>query len=98
MSSRKILIISYYWPPSGGVGVQRWMNFAIQLKHRRWEPIIYTPENPQFEVRDEGLITTVKGIRVVKTPIWEPFDLFHKITGNREKEKCSTRLGAGKVQ
>ncbi len=92
MSSRKILIISYYWPPSGGVGVQRWMNFAIQLKHRRWEPIIYTPENPQFEIRDEGLITTVKGIRVVKTPIWEPFDLFHKITGNRERKNVQQGL------
>lgn len=85
MSGTKILIITYYWPPSGGVGVQRWMHFARNLKERGWEPIIYTPENPQFEVKDEALLEVVKGIQVIQSPIWEPFSIFHKITGNKER-------------
>ncbi len=92
MHSKKILIISYYWPPSGGVGVQRWMNYSLQLKNRDWEPIVFTPENPQFEVKDLKLADKVHEIPVVKLPIWEPFNLFHKITGNRERKNVQQGL------
>lgn len=83
--NQKILIITYYWPPSGGVGVQRWMNFALQLKKKGYEPMILTPSNPQFSVTDEGLLEKVKDIAIYKVPIWEPFDLFHKLTGNKNQ-------------
>ncbi|MEQ9465821.1 MAG: hypothetical protein RLN88_00335 [Ekhidna sp.] len=91
-TNRKILIITYYWPPSGGVGVQRWMNFALQLKKRGWDPMVLTPENPQFEIRDEKLLERVKNIPVIKLPIWEPFDLFHRITGNKNRENVQQGL------
>lgn len=86
MKGKKILIVTYYWPPSSGVGVQRWMNYSIQLKKLGWEPIIYTPENPQFELKDPSLLEKVRDIRVVKTKIWEPFNFFHRLTGNRNKQ------------
>ncbi|MEQ9232236.1 MAG: glycosyl transferase, partial [Cyclobacteriaceae bacterium] len=89
MNEKKVLIVTYYWPPSGGVGVQRWMNYAIQLKRLGWEPIIYTPENPQFELKDASLLEKVKDIRVVKTKIWEPFNFFHRLTGNRNKKSVT---------
>lgn len=92
MSNRKILIISYYWPPSGGVGVQRWLNYALELKKLGWEPIIYTPENPQFEIKDESQLEKVKDLRVIKTKIWEPFDFFHKITGNKNRKNVQQGL------
>lgn len=92
MSSKKILIISYYWPPSGGVGVQRWMNFALQLKAKGWEPIVLTPSNPQFEIRDEKLLERVKGIGVHTVPIWEPFNLFHKLTGGKNRNNVQQGL------
>lgn len=91
-SNRKILIISYYWPPSGGVGVQRWMNFALQLKAKGWEPMLLTPENPQFEIKDENLLERVKEIPTIKLPIWEPFDLFHKLTGNKDRKNVQQGL------
>ncbi|MEQ8905972.1 glycosyltransferase [Ekhidna sp.] len=97
-SSRKILIITYYWPPSGGVGVQRWMNFALQLKKKGWEPIVLTPENPQFEIKDEKLLEKVKDIRVEKLTIWEPFNLFHKLTGNKNRENVQQGLVLEKSQ
>lgn len=87
-----MLIITYYWPPSGGVGVQRWMHFAINLKKLGWEPIIYTPSNPQFDIRDEDLRDLVSGIRVVHQPIWEPFSIFHRLTGKKNKDKVQQGL------
>lgn len=92
MNSRKILFITYYWPPSGGVGVQRWMNFSLQLKQKGWEPIILTPENPQFEVKDSSLIEKVKDIPVYKLPIWEPFNLFHQLTGGKNRKNIQQGL------
>lgn len=91
-SSKKILIITYYWPPSGGVGVQRWLNFTLQLQKIGWDPIVLTPENPQFEVRDEKLSERVKDVKTVKIPIWEPFNLFHKLTGNKDRENVQQGL------
>ena len=92
MASKKILIISYYWPPSGGVGVQRWMNFALQLKERGWDPVVLTPENPQFEIKDEQLLDRVKEIVVKRVPIWEPFDLFHSLTGQKDRKNVQQGL------
>ncbi|MEP0369141.1 MAG: glycosyl transferase [Cyclobacteriaceae bacterium] len=87
MSDKKVLIITYYWPPSGGVGVQRWLHFAINLKKMGIEPVIYTPSNPQFEIQDEELLKLASDIEVIKKPIWEPFQLFHKLTGSKNKGK-----------
>tara|TARA_A100001015_G_scaffold315904_1_gene428866 strand:- start:262 stop:1551 length:1290 start_codon:yes stop_codon:yes gene_type:complete len=98
MLSKKILIITYYWPPSGGVGVQRWMNFALQLEKLGWEPHILTPENPQFEIKDEKLLTRVQHLKTYRLPIWEPFQLFHKITGNKERKNVQQGLVMEKSQ
>ena len=92
MPPKKILIVTYYWPPSGGVGVQRWMNFALQLEKKGWEPIILTPENPQFEIKDEQLTSRVKHLETHKVPIWEPFQLFHQITGGKERKNIQQGL------
>jgi hypothetical protein len=92
MTNRKILIITYYWPPSGGVGVQRWLHYALELKKLGWEPIIYTPENPQFEIKDESQLKMAAELRVIKTNIWEPFDVFHKLTGNKNRKNVQQGL------
>ena len=44
---RRVLIITYYWPPTGGSGVQRWLKFAKYLPSQGWQPVIYTPSNPE---------------------------------------------------
>lgn len=92
MAKRKVLIITYYWPPSSGVGVQRWMNFAINLQKMDWQPVIYTPSNPQFDIHDEQLLEEVSHIKVIKRPIWEPFNIFHRLTGNKNKENVKQGL------
>ena len=73
---KKVLIITYYWPPSAGSGVQRWLKFTKYLPKYNWKPIIYTPENPYFELNDQALLKDVPPEAVIwKTPIWEPYIL-----------------------
>ncbi|HSY76775.1 MAG TPA: glycosyl transferase family 1, partial [Bacteroidia bacterium] len=66
---KKVLIITYYWPPSGGAGVQRWLKFVKYIREYGWEPIVYTPENPESPTNDDSLAKDVPdGVRVLKTP------------------------------
>ena len=51
----KVLIITYYWPPAGGPGVQRWLKFVKYLRDYGIEPVVYVPENPHYPLLDEGL-------------------------------------------
>lgn len=79
---KKVLIITYYWPPSGGSGVQRWLKFVKYLPAFGWEPHVLTPENPSFGVRDPSLEKNVPPeAEVMRLPIWEPYDLFFRIAG-----------------
>ena len=73
MINKKILIISYYWPPSGGSGVQRWLNFSNQLSAKGWNITVFTALNPKYPLIDNTLSKYVnKSIKVVKIPIFEP--------------------------
>ncbi|MBC7863828.1 MAG: glycosyl transferase family 1 [Bacteroidia bacterium] len=94
---KKVLIITYYWPPSGGSGVQRWLKFAKYLPEFGWEPIIFTVENGEFPVIDESLLKEIpKGLTVIKKPIWEPFNLYKKFTGQKKEEKFGHGFAAEK--
>jgi glycosyltransferase involved in cell wall biosynthesis len=77
---KRVLIITYYWPPSSGSGVQRWLKFAKYLPQFGWEPVIFTPENPDFELKDTTLLREVDPrLEVLKFPIWEPYKLFRNL-------------------
>ena len=79
---KKALIITYYWPPSGGSGVQRWLKFAKYLPEFNWEPIIYTPENPDMSIQDADLSNDVSAnLKVIKRPIIEPYALGRLLGG-----------------
>lgn len=83
--NKKVLIITYYWPPSGGGGVQRWLKFSKYLPEFGWEPIVFTPENPDFDLKDESLVNDVsKQLEVLKFPIWEPYQIFKRLSGKKE--------------
>ncbi|MCB0797505.1 MAG: glycosyltransferase [Chitinophagales bacterium] len=82
---KRVLIISYYWPPVGGAGVQRWLKHARYLPDFGWKPIIYTPENPDLSITDESLLQDVSQDQEIwRTPIREPYDLYRKLVGKRE--------------
>ncbi len=78
---KKVLIVTYYWPPSGGSGVQRWLKFVKYLPSFGWQPFVFTPENPSFEMRDDTLMKDVPTeAEVIRFPIWEPYGLFRNIS------------------
>ncbi|HOA10445.1 MAG TPA: glycosyl transferase family 1, partial [Tenuifilaceae bacterium] len=84
---RRILVITYYWPPSGGVGVQRWLKFVKYLRLYGWEPVVYTPENPESFYDDESLLNDIpEGVEVIKTRIWEPYKIYKRITGTKNEK------------
>lgn len=99
MQNKKVLIITYYWPPSGGSGVQRWLKFVKYLTRMGWEPYVYTPENPSFTIKDESLLQDVpSGADVFKLPIWEPYGIFFGLTkwfGKRDVQQ-SDLVSTGK--
>ena len=81
---RKVLIISYYWPPSGGPGVQRWLKFAKYLPEFGIEPVMYTPSNPDYPIEDTALLEEVpNGIKVYQHRIFEPYRYARIFSGNQ---------------
>ncbi|WKZ69404.1 MAG: glycosyltransferase family 4 protein [Melioribacteraceae bacterium] len=81
---KKVLIITYYWPPAGGPGVQRVLKFAKYLPDFSWQPIILTVENGEYPAIDESLLDDIPpGIKVYKTKSFEPFNLYKGITGQK---------------
>lgn len=87
---KKVLILTYYWPPSGGAGVQRWLKFVKYLQEFGWEPIVYTAENGEIPEFDESLLKDVpKTITVLKTPIWEPYAAYKTLIGQKKNQKIN---------
>jgi len=87
---KKVLIITYYWPPAGGSGVQRWLKFTKYLPKYNWQPIIYTPENPYFEVKDQALLNDIPAeAKIWKSPIWEPYALKDKLFGKGSESQSA---------
>jgi glycosyltransferase involved in cell wall biosynthesis len=71
---KKVLIITYYWPPAGGPGVQRWLKFVKYLPGFGIEPIVYIPENPTYPLLDEGLLNEISpDVTILKNRIIEPY-------------------------
>lgn len=94
---KKVLVIAYYWPPSAGSGVQRWLKFVKYLREYGWEPVVYTPENPDFDLKDEQLAAEIpEGVQVIRRPIFEPFQLYSKLTGQQAGAQVNPVMKGGK--
>ncbi|HOP44190.1 MAG TPA: glycosyltransferase, partial [Flavobacteriales bacterium] len=88
---KRVLIVTYYWPPNGGAGVQRWLKFVKYLPQHGWQPVVYTPENPELVAEDPGLLDDVpREAEVIKRRISEPYGLYKRLTGRGVKEKVHT--------
>jgi glycosyltransferase involved in cell wall biosynthesis len=84
---KKVLIITYYWPPSGGAGVQRWLKFAKYLPEYGWQPVILTvdPEYASYPQRDESLLSEIDpNCLVYTTKSFELYNLYKLISGKKE--------------
>jgi glycosyltransferase involved in cell wall biosynthesis len=85
---KRVLIITYYWPPAGGIAVHRCLKFSKYLREYGWEPIICTADNPEYPFIDvENSKDVLIGTKVLKTKIWEPFNLFKFIAGKKKEDR-----------
>jgi glycosyltransferase involved in cell wall biosynthesis len=100
VTEKNVLIITYYWPPSGGSGVQRWLKFVKYLPENGYTPYVFTPQNPSFDLKDESLLKDVPNeAEVIHFPIWEPYQLFHKaskIAGGNDSVKSGNLISTQK--
>ena len=91
---KKVLIITYYWPPAGGPGVQRWLKFVKYLREYGVEPVVYIPENPSYPLQDTTFTADVPpDIKIYKHPIVEPY-----AWANFLSKKKTKRISSGIIQ
>lgn len=89
---KKLLIITYYWPPAGGPGVQRWLKFVKYLPDFNIQPIVYIPENPTYPIIDKGLESEVSDKAIIlKNKITEPYG-FASFFGKNKTKKISSGI------
>ncbi|MBW1295120.1 glycosyltransferase [Aquimarina litoralis] len=92
----KVLLITYYWPPAGGPGVQRWLKFVKYFKDFGIEPIVYIPENPTYPLIDTSLVQEIPDdITILKQPIFEPYRLA-EVFSKKDSKTISKGIIAGK--
>lgn len=90
MEPKKLLIITYYFPPAGGPGVQRWLKFVKYLPDFGIQPIVYVPENPTYPIVDEGLVAEISDKAIIlKNKIVEPYQLASVFSKNKTKKISS---------
>ena len=91
---KKVLIITYYWPPGSGSGVQRFLKFSKYLKQFGWEPIILTVKNGNFSSFDKSLEADIsEDTLVYKSTSLEPYYWYNLLFGNKNKHSTSGSIG-----
>jgi len=94
---KKVLIITYYWPPAGGPGIQRILKFAKYLPEFGWEPIILTVKNGEYPAIDESLLNEIpENCKVYATNSIEPNNLYRKLIGLKSNQKIPIAVLAEK--
>lgn len=95
MSNKKVLIFTYYFPPAGGVAVQRFLKFSKYLPQFGWEPIIVTVKNGSYPYYDESLLNELSPeLKVYRTDTFEPFELYNLLKGKKGKAMPVVSVGA----
>jgi len=90
---KKVLIISYYWPPAGGPGVQRVVKFAKYLPQFGWDPVILTVRDGEYPAIDPTLEAEIpERVKVYKTSSLEFFSLFKRLTGRKKEDRIATTI------
>lgn len=86
MNLNKVLVITYYWPPSGGAGVQRSLKFVKYLSHMGYDPVVLTvrEDKASYPLHDPSLLLEVPtSVNVVRTNSFEPLNILSTIIGKK---------------
>jgi glycosyltransferase involved in cell wall biosynthesis len=91
---KRVLVIAYYWPPSGGSGVQRWVKFVKYLQAEGWQPVVFAPLNADYPSLDPSFEAEVPtSVEVLRGPIWEPYSAYRKLTGAKSTQVTEISSG-----
>lgn len=83
---KKVLVISYYWPPAGGISIIRPLKLIKYLKEYGWEPVLCTADNPHYPIEDDAALREVpEDLEIIKVPIREPYEIYKTITKQKNK-------------
>jgi glycosyltransferase involved in cell wall biosynthesis len=95
---KKVLIITYYWPPAGGPGVQRWLKFVKYLRQFGWEPVVLTVSDGTYPSVDHSMEAEVPpGVNVYKTRAGGgPFRWYNLLKGNRSRQVSVALINTAK--
>ena len=95
---KRALIITYYWPPAGGPGVQRWLKFVTYFKEFGIEPVVFIPDNPHYPLQDKSIVSEIpEGIEIIRFPIKEPY-AFAKMFSKKKTNQVSSGIITNKNQ
>ncbi|MEZ4720773.1 MAG: glycosyltransferase family 4 protein [Flavobacteriales bacterium] len=93
---KRALVITYYWPPGSGPGVQRWLKFCKYMPEFGWEPIVITVKNGSYPYTDPSLEKDIPAnITVIRTRTIEPFSLYNLLRGRKGK---TVEVGMGSIR
>lgn len=96
---KKVLVITYYWPPAGGPGVQRAVYFVKYLRRFGWEPVVYTVKDGEYHNLDSSFESEVPdGIKVIKTVSKEPYYWYKMLTGRKKNETLKPAVFTEKTE
>lgn len=69
---KKVLFISYFFPPVGGGGAVRITKFAKYLEKFAWQPIVLTPQKTFYPIQDPSLLKELsKNVKIERIGYFE---------------------------
>jgi hypothetical protein len=87
---KRVLIITYYWPPAGGPGVQRWLYFVKYFRQFGIEPVVYIPKGAHYALQDKSFASEVPSdIEIIRQPINEPYKFAKWFSKKKTKQMSS---------
>ncbi len=85
---KRVLIITFYWPPMGGGGVQRWLKMVKYMREYDWEPVIFTAKDASNPIHDESLFSDLPPqLETIRQEVFEPYDLYNRFLGRKKGDK-----------
>ena len=85
---KKVLFITYYWPPSGKASLHWPLKIIEYLPRFNWQPVVLTVDEDTFSAKDESMLKDIDpNLRVYKSKTFEPFNLYKKFIGKKKDEQ-----------
>jgi len=85
---KKVLFITYFWPPSGKASLHWPLKVIRFLPEFGWQPSVLTVDEDTFSQKDESLLAEIDPtLNVIKTKSFEPFNIYRKFTGKGENDQ-----------